>query len=77
MKCPFRYRKSRRNYRSYSFGVAPDFMDFVEQAEDRRMAAEDDREREFNEAHPTCWKKFLYRIGMRPTLPPHQGGGAA
>lgn len=62
MKCPFRYRKSRRNYRSYSFGVAPDFMDFVEEAEDRRMAAEDEREAEFNRKYPTCWDKFLHRI---------------
>lgn len=76
MKCPFRYRKSRRRYRSYRFGVAPDFMDFVEEAENLRMAIEYERETAFNKAHPTCWNKFLYRIGMRPALPPQQRGTA-
>lgn len=65
MNCPFRYRKAKRHYRRYSFGVSPDFMDFVEEAEDRRMAAEDERERQFNLAHPTCFQKFLYRVGLR------------
>lgn len=65
MQCPFRYRKAKRRYRNYSFGVAPDFMDFVEEAEDVRMAAEYEREAEFNKAYPTCWAKFLHRIGMR------------
>ena len=65
MKCPFGYRRARRSYREYSFGVAPDFMDFVEEAEDRRMAADAEREKEFNKEHPTCWAKFLHRLGLR------------
>lgn len=48
MRCPFRYRR-RENF---SFGVAPDFMDFVSDRDDRAEAT-------FNAKFPTCWAKFV------------------
>lgn len=54
MRCPFRYLR-RENF---SFGVDPDFMDFVTEQDDRAEA-------EFNAAHPTCWLKFLHWLGVR------------
>lgn len=55
MGCPFRYRRRERRY---SFGVDPEFMDFVEGRADKAEAA-------FNEKYPTCWDKFLNWIGWR------------
>jgi hypothetical protein len=53
MRCPFSYRAPRRRF---SFGVAPEFLDFVM---DRDRAAE----AEFNRKYPTCWRKFLHWVG--------------
>ena len=55
MRCPFGYT---RRWTKFSFGVDPDFMDKV-------MAEDDQAERAFNAAHPTCWLKFLHWIGVR------------
>lgn len=53
MRCPFRYRPTNRRY---SFGVAGDFLDFIEERE--REAAED-----YERKYTTCWAKFLHWIG--------------
>lgn len=53
MRCPFRYRIREKHY---SFGVAPEFLDFVTQREDEAEAS-------FNRAYPTCWRKFLHWLG--------------
>ncbi len=54
MRCPFRYscpfRYKRRN--KFSFGVSGDFLDFVEEQENKE-------ELEYNTKYPTCWDKFI------------------
>lgn len=65
MKCPFRYRRREPARTEFSFGVAEDFVDFVEKCDEEFRERERDREAAFNAAHPTCWKKFLHRIGRR------------
>lgn len=54
MRCPFRYRR-RENF---SFGVDPEFMDYVSERDDAA-------ERWLNTNYPTCWQKFLYWLGWR------------
>lgn len=53
MQCPFRYR--RREH--YSFGVDPEFMDYIDAIDSRAEAA-------LNAAYPTCWRKFLHWLGV-------------
>ena len=55
MRCPFRYRVRRR---SYSFGVAGEFLDYIEEQERKAEAA-------YNAAYPTCWLCFLHWLGLR------------
>jgi hypothetical protein len=54
MRCPFRYRRRER----FLPGCDPDFMDFIEERDDRAEAA-------FNARFPSCWAKFLHWIGWR------------
>jgi hypothetical protein len=53
MRCPFRFRPPKRRY---SFGVAGDFLDYIEE-QDRRAEAE------YDAAYPTCWLRFLHWLG--------------
>lgn len=54
MRCPFRYRRRNR----FSFGVAGDFIDFLEERDNEAEA-------ELNRKYPTCWAKFLHWLGLR------------
>lgn len=53
MACPFNYRYRKR----YSFGVSGDFVEFVQEREEREAA-------EYNAAYPTCLAKFLHWLGI-------------
>lgn len=54
MNCPFRYR--RQQY--FSTIVSGDYMDFME-------TRDDEAERAYNAAYPTCWAKFMHWLGVR------------
>lgn len=48
--CPFRWRRPNRKF---TFGVAGDFIDFVEKLDD-------EAERAYNLKYDTCWKRFVH-----------------
>lgn len=55
MQCPFHFKAPSRRY---SFGVAGDFVDYIEE-QNRRAKAR------YDELYPTCWLRFLHWLGWR------------
>jgi hypothetical protein len=53
--CPFRYR---RKFKTFSFGVSPEFMD-------RAIQSDDWAGQFYNKQYPTCWDRFLHWVGWK------------
>jgi len=63
--CPFGRPHPPKIRKSFSFGVDPGFVDYVEECEAREAEEYWTKYNAYFERYPTCWLRFLNWLGVK------------